>query len=114
MFVEKYEYLNYFHTTSYIIYKNQIDEQKILRKNGKLFLSSKRLNALEEAQNENYDIAILDDGLQDRSIIYDKSIVCFNNLNWIGNGMTIPSGPLRENIKNLINLKVNKIWILFF
>ena len=22
-------------------------------------------------------------------------------MNWIGNGMTIPSGPLRENIKNL-------------
>ena len=90
-------------------YKNQIDEQKILRKNGKLFLSSKRLNALEEAQNENYDIAILDDGLQDRSIIYDKSIVCFNNLNWIGNGMTIPSGPLRENIKNL--KKYNNVFL---
>ena len=90
-------------------YKNQIDEQKILRKNGKLCLSSKRLNALEEAQNENYDIAILDDGLQDRSIIYDKSIVCFNNLNWIGNGMTIPSGPLRENIKNL--KKYNNVFL---
>ena len=90
-------------------YKNQIDEQKILRKNGKLFLSNKRLNALEEAQNENYDIAILDDGLQDRSIIYDKSIVCFNNLNWIGNGMTIPSGPLRENIKNF--KKYNNVFL---
>ena len=90
-------------------YKNQIDEQKILRKKGKLFLSSKRLNALEEAQNENYDVAILDDGLQDRSIIYDKSIVCFNNLNWIGNGMTIPSGPLRENIKNL--KKYNNVFL---
>ena len=29
------------------------------------------------------------------------SFVCFNNINWIGNGMTIPSGPLRENINNL-------------
>ena len=28
-------------------------------------------------------------------------IVCFNNLNWIGNGLTLPSGPLRENINNL-------------
>ena len=82
-------------------YQNQIDEQKILRNNGKLFLSTNRLDALKEAQNENYDIAILDDGLQDKSIIYDKSIVCFNNLNWLGNGMTIPSGPLRENIRNL-------------
>ena len=84
-------------------YQNQIDEQKILRNSGKLFLSTNRLDALKEAQNENYDIAILDDGLQDRSIIYDKSIVCFNNLNWIGNGLTIPSGPLRENFRNIKN-----------
>ena len=34
---------------------------------------------------------------------YDISFVCFNNINWIGNGMTIPAGPLRENIKNLKN-----------
>ena len=45
--------------------------------------------------------AIFDDGLQDSSIKYDMEIVCFNNLNWIGNGLTLPSGPLRENINNL-------------
>ena len=27
--------------------------------------------------------------------------MCFNNINWIGNGLTIPAGPLRENINNL-------------
>ena len=84
-------------------YKNQIDEQKILENSGKLFLSSKRIDAMQEAENQNYDIAIFDDGLQDKSIDYDLRVVCFNNINWIGNGMTIPSGPLRENIKNLKN-----------
>ena len=82
-------------------YKNQIDEQEILKKNGTLFLSKKRLDAVKLAEKENYEFAIFDDGLQDNSINYDASFVCFNNLNWIGNGMTIPSGPLRENIKNL-------------
>ncbi len=82
-------------------YKNQLDEQKILQNNGKLFLSSKRINAIKQAEKENYDYAILDDGLQDQTIIFDLSFVCFNNINWIGNGMTIPSGPLRENISNL-------------
>ena len=82
-------------------YKNQIDEQEILKKNGTLFLSKKRLDAVKLAEKENYEFAILDDGLQDNSINYDVSFVCFNNLNWIGNGMTIPSGPLRENLKNL-------------
>ena len=82
-------------------YKNQLDEQKILQNNGKLFLSSKRIDAIKQAEKENYDYAILDDGLQDQTIIFDLSFVCFNNINWIGNGMTIPSGPLREKIDNL-------------
>ena len=84
-------------------HKDQIDEQEILKNQGRLFLSFKRTNAIQEAEDENYDIAILDDGLQDRTVAYNLSFVCFNNLNWIGNGMTIPSGPLRENIKNLKN-----------
>jgi len=86
-------------------YSDQIDEQKILSKNGKLFLSSNRIKALKQAQAENYEVAIFDDGLQDRSINYDASFVCFNNINWVGNGMTIPAGPLRESIYNLKKYK---------
>ena len=56
-----------------------------------------------------YDVAILDDGLQDSSINCDINFVCFNNINWIGNGLTIPSGPLRENINNL--KKYNHIFL---
>ena len=82
-------------------YSDQIDEQKILSKSGQLFTSIKRVSALAEAISQGYEMAIFDDGLQDRSIKYDLEIVCFNNLNWIGNGLTLPSGPLRENINNL-------------
>ena len=69
----------------------------MLKECGKLFLSSTRIDALRNAEKEKYEIAILDDGLQDKSIHYDVSFVCFNNINWVGNGMTIPSGPLRKN-----------------
>ncbi|MDA8988540.1 tetraacyldisaccharide 4'-kinase [Candidatus Pelagibacter ubique] len=82
-------------------YSNQTDEQKLLSKNGTLFSNLKRINALNEAIAEGFEVAIFDDGLQDSSIKYDLEIVCFNNLNWIGNGLTLPSGPLRENINNL-------------
>ena len=84
-------------------YKNQSDEQKLLENNGKLFLSLTRKEAIQNAINENYEVAILDDGIQDKSITYDLSFICFNNINWIGNGMTIPAGPLREDINNLKN-----------
>ena len=82
-------------------YPNQADEQKLLSKNGTLFSNSKRITALDEAIEKEFKVAIFDDGLQDSSIKYDLEIVCFNNLNWIGNGLTLPSGPLRENINSL-------------
>ena len=82
-------------------YPNQTDEQKLLSKNGTLFSSLKRITALDEAISKGFEVAIFDDGLQDSSIKYDLEIVCFNKLNWIGNGLTLPSGPLRENISNL-------------
>ena len=84
-------------------YEDQYDEQNILKNYGKLFTAKRRIDAIKKAENENYDFAILDDGLQDKSIVPDINIVCFNNINWIGNGLTIPAGPLRENINNLKN-----------
>jgi len=82
-------------------YSNQVDEQKLLENHGRLFLKKQRLNALNDAVKEGYKIAIMDDGLQDVSIDYDLKFVCFNNINWIGNGLTRPSGPLREKITRL-------------
>jgi tetraacyldisaccharide 4'-kinase len=82
-------------------YLNQTDEQKLLSKNGTLFSNLKRITALDKAISEGFEVAIFDDGLQDNSIKYDLEIVCFNNLNWIGNGLTLPSGPLRESVNNL-------------
>ena len=82
-------------------YPDQTDEQKLLSKNGTLFSNLKRITALDEAISEGFEVAIFDDGLQDNSIKYNMEIVCFNNLNWIGNGLTLPSGPLRESINNL-------------
>ena len=84
-------------------YKDQLDEQKILKKRGQVFSSKVRVDSIKQAEHENYEVAIIDDGLQDSSINYDKSIVCFNNINWIGNGMVIPSGPLREKLFNIRN-----------
>ena len=93
-------------------YTKQFDEQKLLKSYGKLFVANKRIDALNQAAKENYAVAILDDGLQDYSINYDISLVCFNTINWIGNGMTIPSGPLRESLnvlKNYNNIFLNGV-----
>ncbi len=82
-------------------YEDQIDEQKILEKEGKLFINYKRIDAISQAEKENFEVAICDDGLQDKSINYDLRFVCFNTINWVGNGLTLPAGPLREKLNNL-------------
>jgi len=91
-------------------YANQLDEQKILENNGKLFKCKKRINSTEQAIKENYKIALFDDGLQDLSLNYDLEFVCFNIISWIGNGLTIPSGPLRENLQKL--KKYNNVFLI--
>ena len=48
-------------------------------------------------------IALLDDGLQQKNIIYDLKIVCFNSDEGYGNGFLLPAGPLRERLDELKN-----------
>ncbi len=97
--------LNYKFKTVFIKkkYIDQIDEQNILSKYGNLICLSFRDIALRIAEKKNYQLAILDDGLQDKSLNYDISIVCFNSSELVGNGLVLPAGPLRERIANILN-----------
>ena len=83
-------------------YKNHYDEIELIKQNvGNLFTNSSRKKAMDEVQNKNFDVAILDDGYQDCSIKKDLKILCFNEKQLIGNGHTIPSGPLREKLSSI-------------
>jgi len=84
-------------------YTNQYDEQNLLKSNGSVICKKSRTIGLKIAQNQNYDLAIMDDGLQEKTIKYDLSIVCFNTSAGIGNGFLLPAGPLRENISSIKN-----------
>lgn len=91
------------HRTVFIkkFYKNQKDEQKILNKRGSLICKENRLDAIRHARSKKFEFAICDDGLQDRNVNYDLKIVCFNFDTFVGNGLVIPAGPLRETIENI-------------
>ena len=82
-------------------YKNQLDEQLLIKKYSNLICKEKRLDAIKEANLKKFKYAIFDDGLQDKSLDYNLKIVCFNNLQWIGNGLIIPAGPLREKVDSI-------------
>ena len=83
-------------------YRKHIDEFNLIEsKKVKLFKSTSRVFAINKAVSKNFECVVLDDGLQDVSINKSLSIVCFNSKQLIGNGMTLPSGPLREPFSSL-------------
>jgi len=82
-------------------YESHQDEVNLQKQTGKIYQSKKRIKAIKEATKDNVNVAILDDGFQDFSIKKNLSIVCFNEKQWIGNGLTIPAGPLRESLSAL-------------
>jgi Tetraacyldisaccharide-1-P 4''-kinase len=85
-------------------YLNHIDEHNLIKNKTKnLYLNKKRSKAIFDAEKLGHDLAILDDGFQDKSIAQDLKILCFNSKQLIGNSMTIPSGPLRESFKSIKN-----------
>lgn len=84
-------------------YKNQLDEINLLKNKGKIISSDNRENALFNAVKKKYELAILDDGLQQKNINYDLKIVCFNSKEALGNEFMLPAGPLRENLNVIKN-----------
>ena len=87
-------------------YNDQSDEQNLIKNYTNLICKKNRSDALNDAVNQNFEFAIFDDGLQEKSISYNLKIVCFTNSQWKGNGFIIPAGPLREKIESLKNFDV--------
>ena len=70
-----------------------------------IIINKKRIDGLKEAENSGYDVVILDDGFQDYTIKKDLKIICFNQNQLIGNGLVLPSGPLREKLSALKRIR---------
>lgn len=79
-------------------YEEHLDEISLIKKYSKLSQDTTRKKAISNLDIEKFDTIILDDGFQDNTIYKDLNILCFNEKQLIGNGMTIPSGPLREKL----------------
>lgn len=85
-------------------YKNHNDEyEQIKNRSLKLITNKNRVDGIIEAERASCKTVILDDGLQDYEIKKNLEIVCFNSHQLIGNGLVLPSGPLRENLSSLKN-----------
>lgn len=83
-------------------YKDHLDEINLIENKTKNIITNRsRKKAILYGINKNFDTIILDDGFQDYSIKKNLNILCFNEKQLIGNGYTIPSGPLRQSLSSI-------------
>ena len=88
------------------LHQNHEDEYGVISKYHNLIIKKYRSDSIKEAENMKFDIVILDDGFQDYKIKKDLSLICFNSNQLIGNGLVIPSGPLREDLSAVKNAEI--------
>jgi len=88
-------------------YRSHKDEHNLIKKKvSNLILSENRIDGIRKAEREKYDSVILDDGYQDYKIQKDLSILCFNQNQLVGNGLVLPSGPLRESLNSIVSAQI--------
>ena len=88
-------------------YNSHIDEINFTKsKVGQFFYDKKRTLSISKAESKKNNVIIMDDGLQDVSVIKDLNKICFNSSDLIGNGFVLPAGPLREKLKNVNNCQI--------
>ncbi len=88
-------------------YYNHQDDHELIRNNFENFILSKdRFEAIKKIEDSEFNVVILDDGLQDYKIKKNLNIVCFNQNQLIGNGLVLPSGPLRESLSSLKKVEI--------
>lgn len=87
------------------------DEPLLLSKVAPVSINSDRGLAAQLAISNGADCLIMDDGFQNPSLYKDISFLVFNGSFGIGNGCTIPAGPLRETFNSGIK-RANAIIII--
>lgn len=81
-------------------HKDVGDEALLLSKVGTTIVSSNRCKGAKYIENlkKNYDIIIMDDGLQNYQLEQDIKLLLIDKKLLFGNGYCIPAGPLRQTI----------------
>ena len=74
------------------------DEPLLLAEAAPTWIARNRKDGAQVAIAEGVDVLILDDGLQNRTLVHDIALVVVDGGFGFGNGRLLPAGPLREPI----------------
>lgn len=99
-------------------YGSKLSSAKLVKKNDKAInvgdesilisefapvIAAKNISsAIPIIKKQEPEVIIFDDGMQNPGFVKDCNILVFDSGRGIGNGMIIPSGPLRENIVSAV------------
>jgi len=75
------------------------DEALLLAKHSATIMGPRRGAGAHMATKNRADLIIMDDGLQNNSLHQNLKIAVIDGTMGVGNGKTIPAGPLREDLK---------------
>ena len=79
------------------------DEALELAQTAPCWVSRSRLRGALAAKAAGADILLLDDGLQNLHLRYDLAILVLDGERGLGNGCTLPAGPLREPFEDALS-----------
>ncbi|MDP2699635.1 tetraacyldisaccharide 4'-kinase [Thalassospira sp.] len=75
------------------------DEPLLLSQYGPAWVARNRADGAQAARDAGAGVILLDDGLQNPTLIKDCSLAVIDGAYGIGNGKVIPAGPMREPLK---------------
>ena len=84
-------------------YRDVGDEPLLLAGVAPTIIAKQRDKGLALATYLGADIVIMDDGMQNPSVYKDRSLLVIDGKVGIGNGLTLPSGPLREPLAEALS-----------
>lgn len=74
------------------------DEPILLSEVADTYVTDNRVVAIKKLEEMDYEVVVLDDGLQNNSLHKDYKIVVVDGLTKFGNGLLLPAGPLRQPV----------------
>ena len=96
------------HTKGHVVSKNDAypnigDEALLMARTYPVCVAAKRqIGARKITEQTDTDVIIMDDGLQNRDVHQDVKILVIDGASGLGNGLTMPSGPLRETLSHVV------------
>lgn len=78
------------------------DEALLLARAGTTWVSKTKTAGARAAAQAGADVIIMDDGLQNPTVVKDASLVLIDGTAGLGNGRVFPAGPLREGVRSAL------------